>query len=107
MNGRYRLAETPEERIAIAVVAALHRYFLEHPQGVAPGQHFLADFLKPFLERETVAARLDELMRRSTVRELERRVSGQARELELGKRILELVMDCEQRAYAPPADEER
>lgn len=107
MNGRYRLADTPEERIAIAVVSALHRYFVEHPQGVAPGQHFLSEFLKPFLERETTAARLDELMRKSASHAIERRLSGQARELELGKRILELIMECDKRVYAPPADGER
>ena len=60
MNGRYALAETPEERMAIATVAAIHSYFQQHPQGVAPGQGFLADYLKPFIERELLETRLDE-----------------------------------------------
>ena len=47
--------------MAIATVAAIHSYFRQHPQGVAPGQGFLADYLKPFLERELLEARLDEL----------------------------------------------
>ena len=61
MNGRYGLAATPEERMAIATVGAVHSYVQQHPQGVAPGQGFLADYLKPFIERELLEARLDEL----------------------------------------------
>jgi hypothetical protein len=66
VNGRYGLAESPEERIAIAVVSAIHFYFQQHPQGVAPGQGFLSDFLKPFIDREISEGRLDELHRRLT-----------------------------------------
>lgn len=50
--------------MAIATVAAMHSYFVQHPQGVAPGQGFLADYLKPFIERELLEARLDELHKR-------------------------------------------
>lgn len=64
MNGRYALATTPEERMAIATVAAINHYFVQHPQGVAPGQGFLAEYLKPFVDRELLEARLDELHKR-------------------------------------------
>jgi hypothetical protein len=47
--------------MAIAVVGALHSYFVQHPQGVSPGQGVLADYLKPFVERELLEARLEEL----------------------------------------------
>lgn len=50
--------------MAIATVAAINAYFVQHPKGVAPGQGFLADFLKPFVERELLEARLDELHKR-------------------------------------------
>lgn len=53
--------------MAIAVVAAIHSYFKQHPQGVAPGQGFLADFLKPFIDREINEARLSELHRPAKV----------------------------------------
>ena len=74
VNGRYGLAVTAEERMAIAVVAALHCYFVQHPKGVAPGQGFLAEYLKPFLERELLEARLDELHRLSDVGKREREI---------------------------------
>lgn len=50
--------------MAIATVAAINAYFVQHPQGVAPGQGFLVDYLKPFIERELLEARLDELHKR-------------------------------------------
>jgi hypothetical protein len=50
--------------MAIATVAAINAYFVQHPQGVAPGQGFLADYLKPFIDRELLEARLDELHKR-------------------------------------------
>jgi hypothetical protein len=50
--------------MAIATVAAINAYFAQHPQGVAPGQGFLADYLKPFVARELLEARLDELHKR-------------------------------------------
>ena len=50
--------------MAIATVAAIHAYFAKHPQGVAPGQGFLAEYLKPFLDRELLEARRDELHKR-------------------------------------------
>lgn len=60
MNGRYEHASSPEERMAIAVVAAIHSYFIENPQGVAPGQGFIQRFLKPFIDREIIDARISE-----------------------------------------------
>jgi hypothetical protein len=72
VNGRYTLAATPEERMAIATVAAVHSYFQQHPQGVAPGQGFLADYLTPFIERELLEARLDELHKLSRFGKRER-----------------------------------
>lgn len=89
MNGRYVYAETSHDRIAIAVVSAINRYFAEHPDGIAPGQVFLAEFLKPFIDRETDAARLEELHRRS----------GEIapRELELVERLQELTQVCAER----------
>lgn len=53
--------------MAIAVIAAIHKYFLKYPNGVAPGQVFLAEFLKPFIESELNTARIDELHRRTKV----------------------------------------
>jgi hypothetical protein len=50
--------------MAIATVAAINSYFAQHPHGVAPGQGFLADYLKPFIDRELLEARLDELHKR-------------------------------------------
>lgn len=73
MNGRYHVATSPEDRIAIAVVAAIRCYEGEHPDGVSPGQVYLADFLKPFIERELVEARLDEMHRQGKERALRER----------------------------------
>jgi hypothetical protein len=60
VNGRYGRATTPDERIAIATVAAIHAYFVQHPQETAPGQSFLEEYLKPFVERERLEAQLEE-----------------------------------------------
>lgn len=72
--------------MAIAVVAALHSYFVQHRKGVAPGQGFLAEYLKPFLERELLEARLDELHKLSHFgkreRELVEGLHGKLRECE-------------------------
>jgi uncharacterized FlgJ-related protein len=51
--------------MAIAAVPALHSYSVQHSKGVAPGQWFFAEYLKPFLERELLEARLDELYKLS------------------------------------------
>jgi hypothetical protein len=64
VNGRYGLASTPEERVAIATVAAIRSYFGQNPEGVMPGYGFLKEYLKPFLDRELLEARLDELHKR-------------------------------------------
>ena len=47
--------------MAIAVVSALHSYDVQHPKGLTPSHTFFAEYLKPFLERELLEARLDEL----------------------------------------------
>lgn len=64
-------AEDPEERMAIAVVSAVHFYFVQHPQGVAPGKTFLAEFLKPFIDFERADAALAEHQRGGGEREME------------------------------------
>ena len=66
MNGRYALTQDSVERIAIATVAAWHEYFKQNPNGVMPGQGFLTDYLKPFVERERLEAQLNELHARRT-----------------------------------------
>lgn len=92
MNGRYHLAESPEERLSIAVVAAIHRYFVDHPSGVAPGQHFLMDFLKPFVDRELSQARLDEAKRSHS--------TNVTREVELNETIRALSAQCDKKVGA-------
>lgn len=89
MNGRYGLADTPEERIAIAVVSALHAYFQQHPQGVAPGQGFLADFLRPFIQREIKEGFLMEL------HDHNKRIA--VREREIVQELLGLRQECDTR----------
>ena len=74
-TGRYGLASTPEERLAIAAVEAIRRYEKENPQWVNPGYGFFAHYLKPFLDREILEARLDEIHKRNSV------LSGREREL--------------------------
>jgi hypothetical protein len=89
VNGRYGHAETPQDRIAIAVIAATNQYVAENPQGIAPGQVFLAEFLQPFIERELSTARLDEL---------HSRVSAIApRERELVEKLHGLTKVCAER----------
>lgn len=87
MNGRYALAETPHDRLAIAVIAANLAYFREYPSGVAPGQVFLSEYLKPFIERELLEARVDELHER-----LEKTIAP--RELELVTDLMVLRHKC-------------
>jgi hypothetical protein len=72
VDGCYALAATAEERMAIAVVRALHSHALQRQEGVTPSQQFLAEYLKPFLERELLEARLDELHTCSQFRKRER-----------------------------------
>lgn len=90
MNGRYHVAETPEDRIAIAVIAAERKYRLEFPQGVTPGQVFYADFLRPFIERELLAAKLAELHKISAVQIRER-------ERELANALAVISAECQER----------
>jgi hypothetical protein len=54
MNGAYALADTPEERLAIAVLSANEQYDKAHPQGVRPGAGFYRNFLAPFLRKEVL-----------------------------------------------------
>ncbi len=77
INGaRWAHAESPEDRIAIAVIAGTAEYFRKHPEGVAPGAVFLAEWLKPFLELESLDVRMDELHRIQTDK-----IRGREREL--------------------------
>lgn len=74
MNGRYALAQSPEERLAIVMVSAIHAYFVRNPHGVMPGQGFIMDFIKPFVDRELTEARMAELhsgLKPTAVRERE------------------------------------
>jgi hypothetical protein len=88
VNGRYSMAETPEDRIAVAIAAAERKYRQEFPHGVTPGQTFLAGFLRPFIERELLAARVDELHRMT---------SAKTRERELVEALHAATAECQER----------
>jgi hypothetical protein len=90
LNGRYHAADSAAERIAIAVLAAERKYSVEFPNGVTAGQVFLADYLRPFIERELVAARIEELhhMTNNEIR---------PRERELVNALAAATRECEQR----------
>lgn len=45
--------------MAIVMVAAINNYFTQHSQGVMPGQGFLMDFIRPFIEMERLEAKLE------------------------------------------------
>ena len=90
MNGRYHVAETPQDRLAIAVIAAARKYEKEFPNGVAPGQVFYADFLRPFIERELLAARMDELHKLSAQQ-------IRHRERELAESLAAATSECQAR----------
>jgi len=91
MNGRYALADTPEDRISLAVVASIHAYFQQHPNGVLPGQTFLSQFLKPFVEREALEVELRILQGRTA-----------HREREILQNLARLRAECEKRANHEP-----
>lgn len=59
MNDQYVLADTPGERIAIAILVAIKN----QPSDVSAGEkkEFYRDFIEPFLQRELRQAQLDEL----------------------------------------------
>lgn len=61
MNGRYALARTRGERMAIAVVAANQDFVQAHGSGKLPTAEFYEDYLEPFIERELRQAQLDEI----------------------------------------------
>jgi len=44
--------------MAIVMVAAINHYFVVHPQGAMPGQGFLKEFIKPFIELERLSAQM-------------------------------------------------
>lgn len=96
MNGRYALAQSPEERLAVVMVAAIHSYFVRNPHGVMPGQGFIMDFIKPFVERELTEARMAELHGglKPTA----------ARELELAQSLKRILMECEKQLGHKPVD---
>ena len=79
MNGAFQHADTPEERLGIAVVTANEAYDKAHPQGIRPGYGFYAHFLGPFLRREVLlelqewrrkGVRLDAAVERDIAQEL-------------------------------------
>ena len=90
MNGRYTLAETSADRIAIAVMAGTNEYFRQHPHGVTPGMTFMAEWLSPFIELELMDARMEELHRIQVLKLKER-------EKELSERRAELVQKCQKK----------
>jgi hypothetical protein len=91
MNGSYILADTPEERLAIAVVSANELYFRLHPMGVLPGYGFYEDFLAPFLTREILNAQLEQLHSGAA--------DKAAVERELAKKIMEANALIEKRLH--------
>ena len=48
--------------MAIVMVAAINNYFVQHTQGVMPGQGYLMDFIRPFIELELLEAKLEPSM---------------------------------------------
>jgi hypothetical protein len=53
INGRYATALTTEERLVLAMMAAVAAYFIDDETGSKmPGQGFLVEYLKPFIDRE-------------------------------------------------------
>lgn len=63
MNGRYALAQTPLERLAIAVVKANEVWRTRHPDhfrdGLLPSQGFYQEQLLSYLEREKQEVQLE------------------------------------------------
>ena len=47
--------------MALVFVGAIHQYFLDHPKGVMPGQHYLRAYIKPFTDLHTLEARMNPL----------------------------------------------
>lgn len=90
MNGRYSSADTPQARIAIAVIAGTHEYFRQNPNGVTPGATFLTEWLEPFVELERVDAVL-EVVHGVLLEE------GRVRERDLLDRRAALVRTCRER----------
>lgn len=89
MNGRYGIATTREERIAVAVLAAQNAYRKEFPNGVTAGVVFLSSYLKPFIDRECLQAQLDELHRPARILA--------PRELDLTKQLQEMIHTCQKK----------
>ena len=98
MNGRYALAQSPEERLAIVMVAAINSYFIRNPHGVMPGQGFIMDFIKPFVERELTEARLAELHGRLQ--------PIAVRERELADSLKRILLECDKQLAPKRADGE-
>lgn len=98
MNGRYAHAETPEARIAIAAIAANNAYFKQFPDGVAPGQVFLEEFLKPFVQREIFEARLFEMHAGAE------RIAPKEKQVEFIKTLIRLRDECTQKMHGAGGD---
>ena len=91
MNGAFQHAETPEDRLAIAVVTANERYDKAHPQGIRPGYGFYAHFLKPFLRREV-------LLELRSLRQTLVRIDAE-KELEIARELMALNVEIEERLH--------
>ena len=65
MNGVYFKADLPIERLAIAVKACLELYYRNHQDqqyhGMRPNYGYYEDYLKAFLDRELLNAKLEQL----------------------------------------------
>jgi len=61
MNGSYIYADSPEERIAIAIVSCNEDERIRNPKGVLPGYDTYKEWMKPFIEREIIHALLQKI----------------------------------------------
>jgi len=65
------LAQTVGKRFAIAMRACYEQYFRVHPDGSSPGEVFIEEYMKPFIDCELEQRSLDDVHRDSQRRELE------------------------------------
>jgi len=61
MNGNYIYADSPEERIAVAIVSCNEDERIRNPKGVLPGYDTYKEWIKPFIEREIIHALLQKI----------------------------------------------
>jgi len=65
------MAQTAHKRMAIAARAGCELYLRENPGGVSPGEVFLEEYLKPFIDCELAVRTLDDLHKETQKKELE------------------------------------